>query len=213
MRKKKVMVLILIILFVLSGFRLSAQDSIKKKAFISIHTGCYIPTANDFNKTYGSIIFINGLSIAFPISNHNLMLYGKAMFFKKEGTPIIYHFTSINGVSNTYTTQEGSVFISHYLFNLGFQYNILLKNHFQLITNAGLTFIKSNEKSDNPIAYSSNGSGFSGFFIGVGLERKFEKIPLSLFSECQYNSTLTILKVYNLDYSAINLSIGLRYYF
>lgn len=211
--KKKVIITLIALILIGINSKILAQDSINRKAFISINTGCYLPTGSDFSKIYGNFIFINGLSFGIPFTNQNLFLYGKAMYFRKEGIPIIYHFTSINGISNTYTTQEGSIYINHFLFNLGLQYNFILHENFKIITNCGLAMIKSNEKSDNPVNYSSNSGGLSGFFIGLGLERKFAKIPLSLFFECQYNSTLTILKTYNLDYSALNLNIGLRYYF
>jgi len=213
MKRKIISVLMLMILAGLFNSKLSAQDSIQRKAFISINTGCYLPTGKDFNKIYGDVIFINGLSLGIPFSNQNFFLYMKAMYFKKQGMPITYHFISNNGSSTTFTTQEGSIKINHFLFNLGLQYNIKLFDNYKIITNGGLTFIHSNEKSDNPVSYSSNNGGLSGFFLGLGLERKFVSLPLSLFFECQYNSSFTILKTYNLDYSAFNLSIGLRYYF
>jgi hypothetical protein len=213
MTKKFINILILLILIGFSNSKIFAQDSITRKAFISVNTGCYFPTGNDFNKIYGDFIFINGLSIGIPFTNQDLYLYGKAMYFVKEGTPIIYHFTSNNGISSTYTIQEGLITIKHFLFNLGLQYNFKLNDNIKFITNGGLTLIKSTEKSDNPVKYDSNGGGLSGLFLGLGLEKKFSTIPLSLFTECQFNPSFTILKTYNLDYSAINFNIGLRYYF
>jgi hypothetical protein len=213
MSKKIKSILILMILIALSNSKIVAQDSINRKAFISINTGCYWPTSNDFSKIYGNFIFINGLSFGIPFTNQDLFLYGKALYFRKEGTPIIYHFKNINGISSTYSTQEGSIIINHFLFNLGVQYNIKLRDNFKILSTGGLSLIKSIEKSDNPTNFSSNAGGLSGFFIGLGLERKFATTPLSVFSECQYNSTLAILKTYHLDYSAINFNLGLRYYF
>jgi hypothetical protein len=213
MTKKILNILIPLILIGFPSSKIFAQDSINRKAFMSINTGCYMPTGSDFNKIYGDFIFVNGLSFGIPFTNQDLFLYGKVMYFKKEGTPIIYHFTSNNGISSSYTTQEGLITINHFLFNLGLQYNFKIFDNYKIITNGGLTLIKSIEKSNNPVKYDSNGGGLSGLFFGLGLEREFLTIPLSLFSECQYNSTLAILKTYNLDYSAINFNIGLRYYF
>lgn len=206
-------ILILFVTIGLPNSKLFGQDSISRKAFISINSGCYLPTGNDFNKIYGDFIFINGLSVGIPFTNHDLYLYGKAMYFKKEGTPIIYHYVSNNGVSKSYTTQEGLIKINHFLFNLGLQYNIKLSDNVKIVTNGGLTLFKSIEKSNNPVKFDSNGGGLSGLFLGFGLERRFSTVPLSLFSECQYNSSFSILKTYNLDYSAINFNIGLRFYF
>jgi hypothetical protein len=213
MTKKIINILILLILIGFSISKTFAQDSINRKAFISVNTGCYLPTGKDFNKIYGNFIFINGLSIGIPFSNQDLYLYGKAMYFEKEGIPIIYHYTSNNGISNTYTTQEGLITIKHFLFNIGLQYNFKLNHNIKIITNGGLTLIKSTEKSDNLVKFDSKGGGLSGLFFGLGIERSFSMIPLSLFTECQYNSSFSILKTYNLDYSAINFNIGLRHYF
>ena len=208
---KNILILFFIIGFL--SFKMFGQESQNRKAFISINSGCYLPTDNDFSKIYGDFIFINGISIGIPFTSQDLYFYGKGMYFKKLGTPIIYHFTSENGVSRTYTTQEGVITINHFLFNVGLQYNFNLSDNYKVLINGGIALIKSIEESDNPLEYDSNGGGLSGLFLGLGLERKFSTIPLSIFTEIQYNPSFTILKTYNLDYSSINLNIGLRYYF
>ncbi len=191
-----------------SYLNLSAQE-IPRSLFISLHTGSYFPTNSTFTKTYSHAQFINGLSIGCPIFNKGLYFYAKAMYFHKNGIPIIYHFSSEDGVTSIYTTQEGSVTINHFLFNLGFQYSCRINENWRISPNGGINLIKSKEKSETN---NSDASGLNGFFIGLGTERSIKTLPLTIFSELQYNFSVSVLKEYGIDYSAVNLNIGIRYY-
>ena len=195
---KKNILLIIILIIVLFCSNISAQDSITKKGFITFNTGCHLPTGADFNKIYGNFLFINGLSIGLPFRNTDVYFYGKLMYLKKTGIPVIYHFNSINGVSNNYTTQEGSIKIDQFNFSLGIQYNKRLKNNLIFLVNGGLFFVKSTESSADPVQYHIKSGGLSGLFLGFGLEKKLSFIPFSVVGEIQYNSSLAFLKTYNL---------------
>jgi hypothetical protein len=212
MTKLGIIVLSTILLLVSPTSKLMSQSSNERTAFVSIHTGSYIPLDLSFRRTYGKLIFINGLSLGIPFTNHDLYLYSKAMYYKKQGIPIIYHFEDNSGVPIYFTTQEGSITINHFQFNVGLQYNIIVHRNLKLITNGGLTLIKSSEESNDPLDYKSDTKGLTGFFIGAGLDKTFAG-PIGIFGECQYNHQLSLIKDYASDYSAMNINFGLRYYF
>lgn len=206
--KKTTFKLTILVLILFISFKIYAQE-IPRSIFISFHTGSYFPISSDFSKIYGNVQFINGFSIGGAITKKGLFFYGKAMYLQKEGAPIIYHFTEKNGEIIIYTTQEGSITIKHFLFNLGFQYNFNLNNNWEIFPNAGINLIHSKEKS---VDLDSKATGFSGFFAGMGVERHFDKIPFSLFTEFQYNFNRPLFKTFNIDYSGVNGNIGIRYY-
>lgn len=211
---KKYLILVIISLLVLTK-ELNAQVHKKRNAFVSTNSGVYIPSRSDFKTIYNSkFTFNNGLSVGFPISNSDLYLYGKASFFRIEGVPIIYHYESNNGIPYTYTTREGNIIYKQFLFNLGIQYNYSIKEQNKIITNGGISIINATEITNNTSADSgSEAKGFTGYFIGLGYERDFKNIPLSIFSEMQYNFDRLIFKRLDLSYGGANINIGIRFYF
>jgi len=191
-----------------------AQDGINRKAFVSINSGVYLPSMSDFNRIYNShYAFINGISLGIPFMNEDLFFYSKAMYFQKYGTPIIYHFNSSNGVSNTYTTQEGDVALQQLLLNIGIQYNLSFGLTNMLAFNGGISLIKASEKiSNSPSNSDLKANGFAGYFLGVGYEKRISD-KFGLFSEVQYNFDRLILKTFDISYGGANINLGVKYYF
>ncbi|MCK9450012.1 MAG: hypothetical protein M0Q41_13700 [Bacteroidales bacterium] len=204
---------ILVLLITTKG--LHAQEDKKRDAFVSINSGIYVPSRSEFKTIYDSwFTFNNGLSLGVPFTNSDIYLYGKAMFLRCEGVPIIYHYESIDGVLHTYTTREGNIIYKQLLFNLGIQYNYSIKKLNKIITNGGISIINATETTTNTNADSeSKAKGFAGYFIGLGYERNFENIPLSAFSEIQYNFNRLIFKALDLSYGGANINVGVRFYF
>lgn len=194
---------------------INAQEDKKRDAFVSINSGIYLPSRSDFKTIYNSrFTFNNGLNVGVPITNSDIYLYGKAMFFRCEGVPIIYHYESNNGISQTYTTREGNIIYKQFLFNIGIQYNYSIKDLNKIITNGGISIINATETTNNTNADSeSKAKGFAGYFIGLGYERNFENIPLSVFSEIQYNFNRPVFKALDLSYGGANVNAGIRFYF
>jgi len=190
-----------------------AQDGQKRKAFISVNSGVYFPSMENFNKVYNSpAAFINGLSLGIPISNENLFLYGKAMYFQKVGVPIAHHFVYENGVMRVSTTQEGNVKLKELLINLGVQYNAEFKQTNVIVINAGILVVKASEKIKSDSSNSeSKANGFAGYFLGVGYEKKLSD-RLGAFSEVQYNVDRIIFKLFDISYGGANVNVGIRYY-
>ena len=200
-----------------------AQDHVGNrtdgKAFISVHSGAYIPSISSFNKVYHSpCAFINGISLGFPFTNEDFFFYLKGMYFQKSGTPITHHFEYDNqtGEFTTYTTQEDDVTViwHQFLVNIGIQYNFKFDLTNNLLFNGGITLIKLSEKA-NDSSVSFDSGGFSpGYFFGIGYEKRILD-KFSLFSEVQCNLDLPILKTLDIGSggAGVNLNVGIRYYF
>ena len=95
--------LISFILIALIQNKSIAQDSITRKAFISINSGLFMPSSSYFKESYQShFAFINGLTLGIPVTNKGFFFYCKAMYFQKSGTPLVHHFEydHITGESN-----------------------------------------------------------------------------------------------------------------
>ena len=216
----KIIVKILVIIILIANIpnKCIAQDSVDRKAFISLNSGVFLPSASNFKKVYNSpCTFINGISIGIPITNEDFFFYIKAMYFQKNGTPITYHFErdSITGEFYTYTTQEGNVVYKQWLGNIGIQYNLNFGQTNNFIFNGGVTLIKLSERIKNSTA-GDNAKGLNGLFFGIG----YEKIILekfSLFSEVQYNFDMRKFQILGYDihlkYGGANFNVGMRYYF
>jgi hypothetical protein len=197
-----------------------AQDSIEsRKLFISIHSGAYFPSISGFNKVYHSpCAFINGISFGIPFTNKGFFVYAKGMYFQKSGTPITYHFEydELTGeLTNTYTTQNSDVIITwrQWLGNIGIQYNLTIGQTNNLIFNGGISLVKASEKTkDSSVGSDSGGFGLSGFFVGIGYEKRFLR-NFGIFSEAQYNFDFPILKQLGIRYGGTNLNVGIRYHF
>lgn len=207
-------IFIIVILIAQIQNKCIAQDSINRKGFFSINSGLYLPLMSNFNKIYNShYALINGISLGIPFTNEDVFLYCKAMYFQKSGTPIIYHFNSSNGVSNTYTTQEGDVTLQQLLVNIGIQYNLSFELTNILTFNGGISLIKASEKiSNSPSNSDSKANGFAGYFLGIGYEKRILE-KLGLFSEVQYNFDRLIFKTLDISYGGANINVGIRYYF
>jgi len=206
-------VIIVIILFSISQSLLYSQDTIRK-AFVSFHTGGYIPSRGDFDKIYGTpVAFINGLSLGIPFTNRDIYFYVKAMYYYKSGIPIVYHYTYNNGVSSTTTTQEGKIVINNWLFNGGIQENFSVGNNYKIHLNAGLSFVKSSEVVKTPPESKIALSGWAGYYIGIGGEKRFANLPFGVFVEYQYNLDRLIFKSLGLNYGGSDINTGLRFYF
>ena len=208
--------LCIIILVALAQSKCLAQDHINRKAFISIHSGLYLPSVSGFSETYHSpYAFINGISLGVPFTNEEIFFYLKAMYFQKSGTPITYHFeyNDLTGEFTTYTTQEGDVDYKQWLGNIGIQYNLSFNSTHIIIFNGGISLAKVSEKIRNSTdGFDTNGFGFTSFFVGIGYEKKILD-ALNLFSEFQYNLDLPILQELGFRFGGANFNVGVRYYF
>jgi len=212
--QKKILILVLVII---SSLSIYAQNENKKSVFLSVHSGIFLTSIEDFDKTYDSQLgLVYGLGIGLPLSTRSY-LYGKATLFSKSGTPVIQTYNFENGTPVLVSeTREGSASYTQWIFNGGFLYNFFLSQDWTLGINGGITYSTVSEEHKNnsgTVSLSVDGSGIFGFFIGGVLEKNFNKSPFSVFIEPQFNFSRSDVLRYVGNYGGLNLNIGARYYF
>ena len=212
--QKKVLIPILVII---SSFSIYAQGENLKSVFLSLHSGVFLTSIDNFDKTYDSQLgFVYGLGVGVPLSTRSY-LYGKATLFSKSGTPVIQIYDFVNGTPVLVSeTREGSASYTQWIINGGFLYNFFLCRDWTLGLNGGITYsIVSEELKNNSgtISLSVDGSGVFGFFVGTVLEKNFDQSPISIFFEPQFNFVRNDVLNHVGNYGGFNLNLGLRYYF
>ncbi len=200
--------------FVQNSLFSQARINNENHPFVSIKSGAYFPTKENFKEIFSThFALINGVSMGIPIINKNFFFYSKAMYFRKKGVPIIYHYESKNGIDTFYTTQEGGVELEQWNINLGLQYTRQTSNSGKIFFNGGVLIVKSSSKYKLTPEINTTARGLAGFFIGTGYEKKLQAWPLSLFTELQYNFDRGIIWFGNPDFGGGNVNVGIRYYF
>ncbi|MBI5661881.1 MAG: hypothetical protein HZC46_07020 [Ignavibacterium album] len=212
--QKKILIFVLIIISSLSIF---AQGENLKSVFLSVHSGIFLTSIEDFDKTYDSQLgLVYGLGIGLPLSTRSY-LYGKATYFSKRGTPVIQTYNFENGTPVLVSeTREGSASYTQWIFNGGFLYNFFLSRDWTFGLNGGFTYSTISEEQKNnsgTVSLSVDGSGIFGFFIGGVLEKNFNQSPFSIFIEPQFNFSRSDVLRYVGNYGGLNLNVGARFYF
>jgi hypothetical protein len=214
-------ILLITISTVLLYDKSNAQDTTGRKAFISVHSGIYLPSIGGYREMYHShAAFINGIGLAIPFANKNFFFYAKGMYFKKTGTQIVHHseYDNQTGKFIENTTRGGDITWRQLLANIGIQYNLNLAPTNNLMFNGGITLVKAYEQTEDTSA-GSDFKGLAGFFLGAGYEKEISD-KFSLFSEVQYNFDIfDIFRIkilghnIGLKYGGANLNAGIRYWF
>lgn len=212
--------LIKIILFIFIGASASLVFSQSEKSssqYLSIHTGLFITSIKDFDKTYDSQLgLVYGLGLGLPLSTR-AYIYGKTTFFSRSGVPVIKTYTYESGVPVLVSeVREGTAKYTQWIINGGFLYNFFLNQDWTLGLNGGVTYSIVSEELKNingTVISSMDGSGIFGFFIGAVIEKGFNKSHFSIFFEPQFNLNRSDILRYVGDYGGLNFNIGVRYYF
>lgn len=213
---KKIPLSVSLFVFLLS-INTYSQTTHPRLFFISVHTGGYFITNENFSRTYDSNNgLVYGLGFGVTLSN-KIYLYSKVTYFSKDGIPvtILYNIDS-TGQTSTTMTKEGTAKYKEWIINAGAQYNLTLSDELLLCMNGGFTYIKVNEFQSDKIngnIVNLDASGLWGLFLGVELEKQFGESPLSAFLECQYNFSLFEILGYSKGYGGTNVSMGIRFYF
>ena len=215
----------LLLILIFSYSLIYSQDRNEKSGFISLNSGTFVSSINQFSKTYDSRFgFINGLEVALA-NTKRTYFFIKVSYFAKSGTPVTNDFDYSNGSSIfVKVVKEGFAKFTQLLINEGFIYNFFLDSDWNLGLNGGITFSFVSEEFKNvwgDTYYSTDASGMFGAFIGVSLEKKFNDSHLSVFLEPQYNYLKSNLLIINYttnnsyvgNYGGLNLSAGIRCYF
>ena len=193
------------------------QNNNLKSVFFSAHSGIFLTSIENFDKTYDSNLgLVYGLGIGLPLSTRSY-IYGRATLFSKTGTPLIQTYDFVNGTLVLVSeTRDGTASFTQWIINGGFLYNFFLDPDWTLGLNGGITYsIVSEEQKNNSgaVRLSVDGSGVFGFFVGAVLEKNFDQSPISIFFEPQFNFMRSDVLNYTDNYGGLNLNLGLRYYF
>jgi len=194
---------------------LISQTTDHPSVFISVNIGGFITAYEDFSKVYDSNIgFAFGAGLGLPLTN-KLYIYGKATYFAKKGVPVVSTYNYQNGILvNIVETRDGSASYKQWIYNGGLQYNFTLSDEYNLEINSGVTYTSIiEEKKSSNVSSFLNSSGVLGLFCGVGIEKKFQESPFAVFTELQYNYSRKDIIVAVGNYSGINMTLGLRYFF
>lgn len=213
MLKKTIIVIAIVFL---TGSPVHSQNNNLRTPFLSIHTGVFLSSINDFDKTYDSKIgFVYGFGGALPLSSRSY-LYGKATIFKKTGTGLITHYGFINGAWVLYETKDGTAKYTQWIINVGYLYNIFLSPDITLGINGGLTYMNISEQQNDitgSITSTPKGTAAVGIFGGIDIEKNFAESPISLFFDTQYNLSKGNIIFMLGNYNGLNMNIGAKYYF
>jgi len=212
--QKKIITLVLVLI---SSLSIYAQSENLRSPFLSVHSGVFFTSVDNFDKTYDSQLgLVYGLGVGLPLSTRSY-LYGKASLFSKSGTPVVQTYNFVNGTPVLVSEKrEGSASYTQWIINGGFLYNFFLSPAWTLGLNGGITYsIVSEEQKNNSgtISLSIKGSGIFGFFIGGVLEKNFDKSSFSVFIEPQFNFMRSDILSNVGNYGGLNLNLGVRYYF
>ena len=213
------------LILIFSNTLIYSQEINGKSGFLSLNSGTFVSSINQFPKTYDSRFgFIDGLEVALA-NTERIYFFLKVSYFTKSGTPVTNDFDYSNGSSIfVKVVKEGSAKFTQLLINEGFIYNFFLGSDLTLGLNGGITFSFVSEEFKNvwgDTYYSTDASGMFGAFIGVSLEKKFNNSHFSIFLEPQYNYLKSNLLIINYttnntyvgNYGGLNLSAGIRCYF
>jgi hypothetical protein len=214
----------LLLIIILGDSLIYSQEINQKSDFISIHSGIFSSSIDQFTTTYNSqFAYDYGLEFALATSVR-IYVFVKATYFSKNGSPVIRVFdnSSIPPIAVT-EVKEGFARFTQLLLNEGFMYNFFLGSEWTLGFNGGITFSLVSEEARNARGdglYSTDASGMLGFFVGAVFEREFNKSHFSIFFESQFNYIKgNVLRInytsysYTGNYGGLNLNAGIRFYF
>ncbi|MFZ2323581.1 MAG: hypothetical protein WAV89_07790 [Ignavibacteriaceae bacterium] len=208
---------IILFIMIMNASIVFSQKENLKSAFLSVHSGAFLSSISDFDKTYDSQLgFVYGLGFGLPLSSRSY-IYGKATLLSKSGTPVIQSYNFENGVPVLVSEiREGTSEFTQWIINGGYLYNLFLNQNWVIGINGGITYSIISEEQKNingTVSSSVDGSGIFGFFIGVVIERNFDKSHFSVFFEPQFNFNRSDILRYVGNYGGLNLNFGARYYF
>lgn len=214
MSRNVIRLFILLVLLLATGY---GQSVATKSPYLSIHTGVFISSIDNFDKTYDSQMgLVYGLGLGLPVSTRSY-IFGKATLFSKSGIPVFQNYSFENGsFVLTSEKREGKAKFTQWIFNGGFLYNFFLSSDWTLGLNGGIAYTKVSEEqknNDGSAGFTLNGSGVLGFFVGGSIEKNFGTSPFSMFFEPQFNFTRREILTYVANYGGFNMNVGVRYYF
>lgn len=210
--------LIILILFSLISSGVQAQEKTDLKTgrlYGSVHAGGFISKSNDLNNSYGDgPKFIYGASAGFPVS-HTSHLIVRVNRLKLDGNETKYHYR-LDSESGEFVLDSTSVgepsLYRQWTYHVGLKTSVHVRASFYISVSGGLVFTDTKERiKENPPS-NENTKGFTGAFLGLGLERRFLNDSVSLFAEVEHTFTHQVITFFIEEFGGSYFNTGIRYY-
>ena len=164
-----------------------------------------------------ALSFVFGGSVGIPVPLiKNLFLYAKTSYSSYSNFQSFYNTSYLN-----YSVQLSDEFVevnssfSQLILNGGLLYNFLVTEELSLGVNGGLTFMVINQEArlrTGTVISSVENENIWGAFGGVIAEKRWDDSNFSTFVEAQYNYAESDAVYRPGALSAMNYTIGVRYY-
>ena len=161
--------------------------------------------------------FVVGGSFGIPVPFiKNLFLYARTSYTSQSNFQSFYNTSYLN-----YSVQFSDEFIevnssfSQLILNGGLLYNFLITDGFVLGVNGGLTFMVVNQEAklrNGTVISNVDNENIWGAFGGIIAEKRWDDSNFSTFVEVQYNYAESDAVYRPGALSAMNYTIGVRYY-
>jgi len=210
-------VLLLLSLIFLLSISTNAQPYLKSNsAFLGGMAGALTMNQSD-SRGQSGVSFVFGGSFGIPVPFvKNLYLYARTSYSSQSNFQSLYNTSYLNAsvqLSDAFTEINSS--FSQLILNGGLLYNFILSEEFVLGVNGGLTFMVVNQEArlrTGTVISSIDNENIWGAFGGIIAEKRWDDSNFSTFVEAQYNYAESDAVYRPGALSAMNYTIGVRYY-
>ena len=212
---KKVLLLLSLVFFL--SVATNAQPYLKNNsAFLGGMAGAVTMNQSD-SRGQSGLSFVFGGSIGIPVPFvKNLFLYARTSYSSQSNFQSLYNASYLNTsiqLSDAFTEVNSS--FSQLILNGGLLYNFFLSEEFVLGVNGGLSFMVVNQEArlrTGTVISSIDNENIWGAFGGIIAEKRWDDSNFSTFVEAQYNYAESDAVYRPGALSAMNYTIGVRYY-
>jgi len=210
-------VLLLLSLIFLLSISTNAQPYLKSNsAFLGGMAGALAMNQSD-SRGQSGVSFVFGGSFGIPVPFvKNLYLYARTSYSSQSNFQSLYNTSYLNAsvqLSDAFTEINSS--FSQLILNGGLLYNFILSEEFVLGVNGGLTFMVVNQEArlrTGTVISSIDNENIWGAFGGIIAEKRWDDSNFSTFVEAQYNYAESDAVYRPGALSAMNYTMGVRYY-
>jgi len=210
-------VLLLLSLIFLLSISTNAQPYLKSNsAFLGGMAGALTMNQSD-SRGQSGVSFVFGGSFGIPVPFvKNLYLYARTSYSSQTNFQSLYNTSYLNAsvqLSDAFTEINSS--FSQLILNGGLLYNFILSEEFVLGVNGGLTFMVVNQEArlrTGTVISSIDNENIWGAFGGIIAEKRWDDSNFSTFVEVQYNYAESDAVYRPGALSAMNYTMGVRYY-
>lgn len=212
---KKIVILLYLLVFL--AVTINAQSYLKNSSpFLSGIAGAVSMNQSD-SRGQGGLSFVFGGSLGIPIPFvKNLFIYARTSYSSQSNFQSLYNTSYLNAsvqLSDAFTEVNSS--FSQLILNGGLLYNFILSEEFVLGVNGGLSFMVINQEArlrTGTVISSIDNENIWGAFGGIIAEKRWDDSNFSTFAEAQYNYAESDAVYRPGALSAMNYTIGVRYY-